>query len=375
VLSQLVSDVPLGTFMSGGVDSPLVSFFAKHHYPAMQSFTIGVDDPVHDERVPAGTYAGLIGTQHHERTIAEGDLLHLISDNTRAYSEPFADFSSLPTLLLSSFVRDKISVALSGDGGDELFWGYPRNTYAFQHLRLITGSRIRVLAAMGFEMLLRRPRTIPLKFARGLDFIEYCYQATFIHGAAKWVPLLVPGERIGPHPYCDKLRDSLPEPKDEASWMGLMRKVEFDLHLQRILLKVDRASMYRSLEVRVPFLSNAMLDYASHLGPRDCINGRQGKSNLKSALTQLTGSNLPLQPKRGFTVPIGNWLRGPLRQDVEAKLLQMPAELGHLISRRAIGQLLDAHMNRGQEWGWMIWALYALVNWHSCHRRSFQETR
>lgn len=375
VRRQLVSDVPLGTFMSGGVDSPLVSVFAKRHYPAIQSFTIGVDDPVHDERIPAETYARLIGTQHNVRTITEADLLHLIAENSRAYSEPFADFSSLPTLLLSAFVRNKITVALSGDGGDELFWGYPRNTYAFQHLRLITGPRIRILAAMGREMLLRRPRTIPLKFARGLDFIEYCYRTVFIHGAAKWAPLLVPPSPKSSPAYCEHIRQSLPEHKDEASLMGLMRKVEFDIHLQRILLKVDRASMYRSLEVRVPFLANAMLDYASSLGPRDCINGRQGKYNLKSALAQLTGSDLPMQPKRGFTIPIGDWLRGPLRKDVEDKLLQMPSELGDLISRKVVGQLLDAHMNKGQEWGWMVWALYALVNWHACHRRSFHETK
>jgi asparagine synthase (glutamine-hydrolysing) len=139
-----------------------------------------------------------------------------------------------------------------------------------------------------------------------------------------------------------------------------------------ILTKVDRASMYRSLEVRVPFLANAMLDYAQSLGPRDCINGRQGKYNLKSALTKLTNSELPMQPKRGFDIPIGDWLRGPLRKDVEDKCLQMPSELGHLISVKVVRKLLDAHMNKGQEWGGMVWALYALVNWHACHRRSFQ---
>lgn len=375
VRSQLVSDVPLGTFMSGGVDSSFVSLLAKRHYPGIQSFTIGVDDPVHDERIPADGYARLIETQHNVRTISETDLLQLIVDNTRAYSEPFADFSSLPTLLLSAFVRDKITVALSGDGGDELFWGYPRNTYAFHHLPLITGSRIRVLAAIAREIVLRRPRTIPLKFAHCRDFIDYCYKSVFIPGGAKWTPTLLPATTNGSPVYCDKLRQSLPNITSEASLMGLMRKVEFDIHLQRILLKVDRASMFRSLEVRVPFLSNSMLDYAQSLGPRDCINGQQGKYNLKSALAQLTGSDLPMQPKRGFTIPIGDWLRGPLRKEVENKLRQMPAELGELISKKGVARLLDAHMNQGQEWGWMIWALYALVNWHSCHRRSFQDSR
>jgi asparagine synthase (glutamine-hydrolysing) len=303
--------------------------------------------------------------------MVEADLLKLIDENTKAYSEPFADYSSLPTLLLSGFVRNRMTVALSGDGGDELFWGYPRNTYSFQHLRLITGSRIRVLAAVGREVLLRRRRTIPLRFARRLDFIEYCYQSTFIHGAAKWAPLLVPSPAKSVPAYVERLRESLPEPVDEASLMGIMRKVEFDIHLERILVKVDRASMYRSLEVRVPFLSNAMLDYASSLGPRDCISGRQGKSNLKASLAQLTGSDLPVQPKRGFTIPIGDWFRGPLRRDVEAKLLQLPPELDDLIPRKAVRQLLDAHFVRGEEWGWMVWALYALVNWHACHRRSF----
>jgi asparagine synthase (glutamine-hydrolysing) len=375
VRSQLVSDVPLGTFMSGGVDSPLVSLFAKQHVPSIQSFTIGVDDPVHDERVPAETYARLIGTQHHVRTIAEQDLLGLIKDNSNAFSEPFADFSSLPTLLLSAFVREKITVALSGDGGDELFWGYPRNSFAFQHLRLITGSRLRTLAAIGSEILLGRTRTIPLRFARGLDFVGYSYQSLFIYGAARWAPLLMPQTQKREPRYCENLRQSVSRLKDEASWMGLMRKVEFDIHLQRILLKVDRASMFRSLEVRVPFLSNAMLDHAQSKGPRDCISGRQGKCNLKSTLRTLTGSDLPLQPKRGFTIPIGDWLRGPLRKDVEAKLLQMPTELNDLVSGKAVRQLLDAHMNREQEWGWMVWALYALVNWHQCHRRPFQDRK
>ncbi len=375
VRSQLVSDVPLGTFMSGGVDSPLVSLFAKRQCPSIQSFTIGVNDARHDERVQAEAYAKIIGTRHHTRTISETDLLGLTAENSRAYSEPFADYSSLPTLLLSSFVRDKITVALSGDGGDELFWGYPRNTYAFGHLGLITGSRVRTFAAIAREVISRQPRTVPLRFLLSRDFVRYCYGSVSIHGAARWVAQLIPSVSNQSPGYCQGVGASFCPPGDRDSCMGIMRKVEFDLHLQRILLKVDRASMYRSLEVRVPFLSNAMLDFATSVGPEDCIQGRQGKFNLKVALARLTGSELPMQPKRGFSVPIGDWLRGPLRTDVEEKLMQLPSDFGELISRKAIAKLLDAHMNKGQEWGWMVWALYSLVNWHTCHRRSFCESR
>lgn len=370
VKEQLVSDVPIGTFLSGGVDSPLVSSYAKKNASRMHSYTIAVDDKVHDESDGAQFYSRAIGTEHHVKTITQQDLIHLTQQNTEAFSEPFADFSSLPTLMLSGFVRETITVALSGDGGDELFWGYPRNVLAYRHLDLITGPRLRTLAKIAREVVLRKPRTIPLRYARVANIVEYAYRSTRIPGAEEWVSLLCDAPSATSQSYCEPLARLIPEDPSPTVLMGFLRKVEFDLHLQRILLKVDRASMFKSLEVRVPFLSNAMLDFAAGSTPAACIQGKQGKVNLKTLLSQLTGSDRAFQAKRGFSIPIGDWLRGPLRADVEGKLHNLPSGLRELISGKAVERLVRSHMVEGDDSGWLVWCLYSLVNWHDFHRNS-----
>ena len=155
---------------------------------------------------------------------------------------------------------------------------------------------------------------------------------------------------------------------DEQQVMNILRKLEFDLHLQRILIKVDRASMYHSLEVRVPILSNEMIDYSSTLNYRDCIKNGHGKYNLKELLISKSNENLVLQPKKGFVIPIGNWLRKELRKDVEDKVMNMPSELSPLFNRKELTAIFSQHMSGSHDWGWLLWSLYSLVNWHTEHR-------
>ena len=367
VQSQLVSDVPAGTFMSGGVDSPLVSYFAKKH-TAIQSFTIGVDDDVMDESKAAESFASIFQTEHYCKQVTETDLLQTINDNTKAFSEPFADVSSIPTLVLSKFARQKVTVALSGDGGDELFWGYPRNLRMLQEGMAFKNNKLTRLLTFGKEKLVGDTTVLRRRHLQVSDFPAYYYKSLFLNGSEYWLPGL----------YTQKIDEAffiknIYKEKDvqkltEQNIMNTLRKLEFDIHLQRILLKVDRASMFHSLEVRVPILSNSMIDYSSTLSYTDCIKHGTGKYNLKELLISKSDRELVMKPKKGFAIPIGSWMRNELRRDVEDKIMNMPSELTPLFNRKELTQVLQQHMSGKNDWGWLLWSLYSLVNWHGAHR-------
>ena len=370
VKSQLVSDVSVGTFMSGGVDSPLVSYYANKAAP-IQSFTIGMNDKRFDESDAAAAFAGIFHTQHHCKNITDKDLFATIADNTKAFSEPFADYSSIPTLLLSEYARKNVTVALSGDGGDELFWGYPRNSKMLKQGLLFQKSKPK--RWMGFlkQKVLKTERTIIKKHLQENDFPAFYYRSLFVTGADHWIPKVFKGKVDPAFWYKQIYKEEGVLETDEKSIMDILRKLEFDIHLQRILIKVDRASMYHSLEVRVPLLSNDMIEYSTHLSHLDCIENGNGKINLKNLLISKSNKQLVLQPKKGFIIPLGNWIKGSLKSDIEKKLLNMPPDLAVFFDRKQVGNLLSQHFTGKEDWSWFIWTLYSLVNWNDHHRNKF----
>lgn len=369
VQSQLVSDVPLGTFMSGGVDSTLVTYFANKQAP-VNSFTIGIKGGHSlDESDDAQQFADIFKTNHHCRFISPEDLLQLIDDNTAAFTEPFADFSSLPTLMLSKFAREKVTVALSGDGGDELFWGYPRNKSALRNVTFYSGGKlsrkIKLLTAK-----LQKPAGLTLaRHWNEDDFLSYYYHALFITGAKQWLPLVFKDEAYEDY-YYTQLRQANTALTSTSDYMDVARKLEVDIHLQRILLKVDRASMYHSLEVRVPLLSNGVLDASNTYNYSDCIINGQGKWNLKSSLIKKTTAALVNKPKKGFIIPIGEWMRGSLKKEVTEKILNMPGNISSMFNSPQIEKVLQNHMDGHNDWSWFLWALYSLVRWDDRHRNN-----
>jgi len=369
VQSQLVSDVPLGTFMSGGVDSTLVTYFANKLAP-VNSFTIGIKGGHRlDESIEAQQFADIFKTQHHARHISPADMLHLINDNTKAFTEPFADFSSLPTLMLSKFAREKVTVALSGDGGDELFWGYPRNFSALKSIPYYKGSvlgrKSRLLAA---KLNNRKGITISRHWQEK-DFLSYYYHALFITGSIQWLPLIFKDEALEDY-YYHLLKVEKPPLHSSEDYMNTARKLEVDTHLQRILLKVDRASMYHSLEVRVPLLGNDVLAASSTYSYKDCIKNGKGKMNLKQSLINKTNEQLVLKPKKGFVIPMGEWLRAELKTDVTEKILGMPQHLSAMFNKAGLENILKDHMTTTNDWSWLLWAIYSLVNWDAHHRNT-----
>ncbi|MDB5193066.1 MAG: asnB [Segetibacter sp.] len=369
VEAQMVSDVPVGTFMSGGVDSPLVSYYANKH-AGIQSFTIGVNDTTMDESKAAAEYAFIFNTRHQCKVITEKDLLNSIQQNTKAFTEPFADFSSIPTLVLSGFAREKVTVALSGDGGDELFWGYPRNLRMQQEGLVFKHNKLVRLLNFGKEKITGSKRITRRRHLQVNDFPAYYYRSLFITGAEHWLPELFESKIEDAFFLSELYKEKGSLKVDADSLMQVLRKLEFDIHLQRILLKVDRASMYHSLEVRVPLLSNEMVDYSTTVNSKQCIQHGQGKYNLKELLISKSNKALVLQPKKGFVIPIGTWMRTELRKDVEEKLFNMPRELSTLFNQKELYEVVNQHMSNKQDWGWLLWSIYSLINWHQQHRNA-----
>jgi len=366
VNSQLVSDVPVGTFMSGGVDSTLISYFANK-LTHLQSFTIGVKNSDVDESEAAQAFADLFHTVHHCKFISSNDLITLLDDNAKAFTEPFADFSSLPVLMLSKFAKEYVTVALSGDGGDELFWGYPRNRKALNFIpfyqKNLWARRSRLLV----DKIKNRSAVHLLRHWNAADFMEYYYSSFTITGAEYWLPQICKA-RADKAFFFDECKNNFEgKLNDTEDLMEMMRKLEIDIHLQRVLLKVDRASMFHSLEVRVPFLSNAMLEYSLSHNYKDCIENDIGKINLKKLLISKSREELVMQRKKGFVIPIDEWLRKEIKNEVSERILDMPPQLSQFFNKNKLELLLSQHMDNSQNWGWFIWAIYSLVKWESTH--------
>ncbi len=372
VQSQMVSDVPLGTFMSGGVDSTLVTYFANKQAP-INSFTIGIRNHPMDESGAAQEFADIFRTQHHCKFISPADLLQLVNDNTRAFSEPFADFSSLPTLMLSKFAREKVTVALSGDGGDELFWGYPRNISALRSIKFYTGYAINRKGKLLVAKIKNRRAVNVSRHWKEKDFLSYYYHTLFVTGALQWLQHIFTDEALDDYYYAS-LKNSHTQLDTTGDYMNVARKLEVDTHLQRILLKVDRASMYHSLEVRVPLLSNALLDESAAYNYQACIRNGQGKINLKESLIKKTNEQLVIKPKKGFVIPMADWIRSDLKNDITEKILNMPAHLGCMFSKPQLEKLINDHMAKNNDWSWLLWAIYSLVSWDAHHRNNKQLT-
>ena len=367
VSSQLVSDVSVGTFMSGGVDSTLVSYFAGRH-TNLKSFTLGINDSITDESKSAAEFAHLFKLNNACKKITSSDLLSLLNDNAKAFSEPFADYSSLPTLMLSGFAKQQVTVALSGDGGDELFWGYPRSIKALNFIpyyqEKLWPRRISLLK----DKLKNRSSIELLRHWKQADFMEYYFSSLSITGAIKWLPQIFKVKPASPFFFeeCKAMFNG--EQNDAEQLMLFVRKLEVDIHLQRILLKVDRASMYHSLEVRVPLLSNAMLQHSLSCRYDDCINNNIGKMNLKKSLSYKANPELAMQQKKGFVIPMDAWMRKEIKNEITEKIMNMPLHLSTMFNRKKVEQLLSAHMNGTENRSWFIWAIYCLVIWDATHR-------
>ena len=368
VKSQLVADVPVGTFLSGGVDSSAITALAAGQVPdALNTFTIGFDDRDYDERQYAAEVAEKYGVRSYSENVSWEDL-----DTVRAlpgiFDEPFGDSSAMPTFRLAQLASRTVKVALSGDGGDELFAGYRR--YLFHNreekLRKLIPGQIRkpLFGLLGrvYPQLdwLPRPLRARQTFRElGVDAAEGFFHNISILDDATRSRLFSAALRrdIAGYRASDEIsRHMAAAPSDDP--VAIAQYVDIKTWLVGdILTKVDRTAMACSLEVRVPMLDDDFVNWALGLPRLLKLSGREGKAVLKRALEPLLPHHLLYRRKQGFSVPLAAWFRGPLG-DAFARDIAAGSDLEAFIDLGFVRQLLDAHRRGYADNSRALWLLW-----------------
>ncbi len=365
---RLISEVPLGAFLSGGVDSSaIVSLMAGLSEDPVNTCSISFGDPAYDESRFAAMVAERYRTNHRVERV-DPDAFDLIDRLANMYDEPFADSSAMPTYRVCELARRHVTVALSGDGGDELFAGYRR--YRWHHYeervrnslpQAVRGPLFGLLGSI-YPKLDRAPRWLRAKST---------FQAVArdsVGGYFHSVSVLYDG-----------LRERLYSPSFRAALQGYhagevlethMRNAPADHHLARaqyadfktylpgdILTKVDRASMAHSLEVRVPLLDHQFVEWASGFAPSSNLRGRDGKYMFKKSLEKLLPSDVLYREKMGFSVPLSQWFRGPLRQRLRASVTGDTLRRTEMFDMKFLETLVDQHQSGARDHSAALWSL------------------
>jgi asparagine synthase (glutamine-hydrolysing) len=357
VRGQQLADVPLGAFLSGGTDSSLIVAMMQvgARRPA-RTFTIGFEEASHDEARYAAQVARHLGTEHTQMVATARDALDLVPELSRIYDEPFADMSQIPTLLVSRLARRHVTVALSGDAGDELFCGYghyPANPRRWRRLSMIPTPLRRVGRFLAPDAALREAMTCR-------DFDEF-YR--FMNSQWKGHPDLVPGVPAVPLPV--PVPAVLADPTERMMYVDAMTYLSDD-----ILVKVDRAAMSASLETRVPLLDHRVVEFAWSLPLEYKYRDGVAKWPLKQVLYRHVPRELLDRPKGGFGVPMDRWLRGPLREWAEALLAEDRLRREGFFDVRAVRAQLATHLGGGKDRQYALWTLLMFQAWHESNQSS-----
>lgn len=380
VSMQSLADVPLGAFLSGGVDSStIVALMQRQSTRPVKTFTIGFDEVGFDESPHAMAVARHLGTEHHEMRVTAQMAQDLIPRLPQMYDEPFADSSQIPTHLVCQAARQHVTVALSGDAGDELFGGYNRHFWgprlwsrlgrwpypARQVLSLTLGA----LPAQGWNALARplgmvRPGEKLHKLARALKH-THSVDDLYRNLVSEWEDpaALVLGEGGAQvNEPCSLLDDPLPASGTGSNALLMMYNDAMSYLPDDILCKVDRAAMACSLETRVPFLDHRVVDLAWRLPLHMKVRGSEGKWALRQVLYKYVPRELIERPKAGFAIPIGRWLRGPLRDWAEALLAEPRLQEGYL-HPGPIRQAWAEHLAGRRDHTAKLWAVLMFQAW------------
>ena len=369
VRSHLVSDVPLGAFLSGGVDSSLVvALMAEASSRPVKTFSIGFDEPAYDELDAARLMAKHVGADHHE-FVVRPDALAIVDRIVEHFDEPFADASAIPTWYVSELARRHVTVVLSGDGGDELFAGYDRYVPHAQVARFDTlpvpGKR--ALAGLA-------ARTLP-HGARGQRFLRHVArdeESRYIESVSFFGPedrqaLLDRGFAAGAGEPEGRMRARFEGLRD-LPLVSRMMQVDFRTYLpEDVLTKVDRMSMAHSIESRVPLLDHPLVEFALRLPLRLKLRDGQRKYLLKRVAARLVPEAILTRRKQGFGVPLGVWFRGRLRSAFQDVLLSPRARQRGYFHAREIERLLDEHLAGRRDHELRLWQLLMFELWHRAY--------
>jgi asparagine synthase (glutamine-hydrolysing) len=375
VRSQLVSDVPLGVFLSGGIDSSSVVAAMASLMPAdkIETFTIGFDDPSFDESAHARLVAQHFGTTHHEEIFSVPRLIEVLPDVADYLDEPFGDASVLPMYLLSRFARQHVAVALGGDGCDELLAGYP----TFQAIR--AAAMYRVMPRPIQNLVRWTANKLPISH----DNFSFDFKAKqFVKGAAA-PPALAHQIWLGSFSESEQLAMLSPDVRAELNGQSVEREHEVRAAAVRgddlvdrltrlycqtylaedILTKADRASMAVSLELRAPFLDPGLVSFITSLPSRYKLRGSRTKRVLRRAVTSQLPAAILKRPKKGFGIPVARWLNTHLRELAGDLLAPDRLRSQGIFDRDAVGRLLWDHWNGRRDNRKGLWTLIMFQMW------------
>ena len=368
VRRRLVSDVPLGALLSGGIDSTIVvGLMAQEASEPVRTFTVGVDDPRYDEREHARVAARAFGTEHEE-LVVEPDPVELVSRLTTFLDEPLGDEAILPTFLISEVARRHVTVALTGDGGDESFAGYERYRAMGLARRIGRVPLVPGLAARGLRALPsgRHPRSTPARAARLLETAALPARERYgslvqVFPAPLRDELYAPAfsASLGPARSASVLLGAPPAP----GIAGLQRLDARAYLPDDLLVKADRASMATSLELRSPLLDHEVLEVGVSLPDSLRFAGSRGKVALRRAFGHLVPKELAERGKTGFGIPLGAWFRGPVRELAGDVLLGQRARSRGQLRTEVVERLLGEHARGERDHGHRLWCLLVLELW------------
>lgn len=362
VQRQTIADVPLGAFLSGGIDSStVVALLQRASSQPVRTFCIGFDDPRYNEAEHAAAVAAHLGTDHTELYVSDRDALEIVPQLPAVYDEPFADSSQIPTILVTRLARRHVTVALSGDGGDELFAGYSRyfRAAAWWHRRARLPAGVRTVAAALLQATAPALRGVAgQRAARLTQVLSARHSADFYRSfVSYWKD---PAEVLIEAPPSRSVFDE-PGLDDIIAAMTLL---DVQTYLpDDILVKVDRAAMAASLETRVPLLDHHVFAFARRLPAHYLVREGQGKWLLRQVLYRHVPRSLIERPKKGFSVPLAQWLRGPLREWAH-ELLQ-PARLRRegLFHEAAVQRKWQEHVSGRRDWSTHLWSILMVQAW------------
>lgn len=366
IKKQLISDVPIGAFLSGGTDSSLIaSLMQRESSENIKTFTVGFEEEKYDESQYAKRISSFLGTDHSEIIMSEDDVLKTMPDINSVFSEPFADPSQIPTLLLSKFAKTNVSVALSGDGADELFGGYDRYINAPLQWKkinripfLIRRPIASFISSNSFLNNILSEKLLSL-FSK-IEIIKY-EQDLFKSISSGYDDLTtIFNHQINIKSNLDYKNIWL---KDNLKFEEKMMYTDMHTFLQDdILCKVDRTSMSCSLEVRTPFLHKHVIEESLKMPLEYKIKNKQGKYILKHILQKHIPKDITDRPKKGFVMPLNNWIAGPLSKDFH--YFFSDELLNHnLINIRTAQRMLQQHIDGKRNWQNQLWAIYSFQNW------------
>ena len=357
---HLESDVPLGAFLSGGIDSSTVVAQMARLVPGrVKTFSIGFDEASHNEAPHAALVAREIGTDHTE-LIVRPDADSLVDSVITGFDEPFGDSSALPTFLVSQMAREHVTVALTGDGGDELFGGYTRYAELLSRHELPKPARAALAraaallpqGARGRNRLLDMSRTLQGRYAATVAMPADVREGGVLSGTL--APAVAP---------MDALLAAAFSPVAGRDLLAQMTAVDLATYLPGdILTKVDRMSMSVSLEARVPLLDHHIVEFAMALPSRMKQRNGVGKWVLREAITGLVPPRVLAHPKLGFSVPLARWFREDLRYRLDA-LLAPDSRIAPYVDRDAVARLVTEHRAARRDHSHLLWRLTALEIW------------